>query len=177
MDKAAAPAVDLVELLGSSDDPRALDGRRHRLGGILVIAFCRSLREVVAEDLLPGQLASIRKFASHAFTGVLILKKVLLLIRWAPAALCVNEAPFFKSRMRDGRRFDGSLHLPRTWSAFSDGVLESAANFLIRHLKMVIASTRTIRKVEPCRVVNDDHAATCPTWIEISGAPSAPASE
>ena len=43
MDKAAAPALDLVELLGSMEDPRALDGRRHRLGDILVIAFCTVL--------------------------------------------------------------------------------------------------------------------------------------
>ncbi len=35
MDNAAAPALKLIELLGSLDDPRALDGRRHRLGGIL----------------------------------------------------------------------------------------------------------------------------------------------
>ena len=40
MDKAAPPAVDLVELLASLDDPRALDGRRHRRADILVIAFC-----------------------------------------------------------------------------------------------------------------------------------------
>jgi predicted transposase YbfD/YdcC len=43
MDKAAFPAVDLVELLSSLDDPRAVDGRRHRLGDILVIAFCTVL--------------------------------------------------------------------------------------------------------------------------------------
>ena len=41
MDKTAA--VDLVELLGDLDDPRAADGRRHRLGDILVIAFCTVL--------------------------------------------------------------------------------------------------------------------------------------
>ena len=38
-----AAAVDLVKLLGDLDDPRALDGRRHRLGDILVIAFCTVL--------------------------------------------------------------------------------------------------------------------------------------
>ena len=41
MDKATT--VGLVELLGGLDDPRALDGRRHRLGDILVIAFCTVL--------------------------------------------------------------------------------------------------------------------------------------
>ena len=43
MDKADAPALELVELLASLDDPRPLDGRRHRLGDILVIAFCTVL--------------------------------------------------------------------------------------------------------------------------------------
>ena len=39
MDKVAAPAPGLVELPGSLDDPRAADGRRHRSGGVLVIAL------------------------------------------------------------------------------------------------------------------------------------------
>jgi hypothetical protein len=43
MDKAAAPAGDLVDVLSCLEDPRALDGRRHHLGDILTIAFCTVL--------------------------------------------------------------------------------------------------------------------------------------
>ena len=136
MDKVAAPAVDLVELLGSLDDPRALDGRRHRLADILVIAFCTVLcgqQEFTAmerfgqqkEAWLRGFLALPGGVPSHdtfrAVLSALDAKQLArALIDWTEGIRRKLGGEIVaidgKSARRSGSSARAALHLVNAWA-------------------------------------------------------------
>ena len=136
MDKAAGPTVDLVELLGSLDDPRVVDGRRHRLGDILVIAFCTVLcgqEEFTAmerfgqqkEAWLRGFLELPAGIPSHdtfrAVLSALDAKQLAqTLITWTEGVREKLGAEIVaidgKSARRSGSGVRAALHLVNAWA-------------------------------------------------------------
>lgn len=136
MDKAVFPAHDLVALLGNLDDPRALDGRRHRLGDILVIAFCTVLcgqEEFTAmerfgqqkEQWLRGFLTLPGGIPSHdTFRAVLSAldarQLAQTLIDWTQSVRAKLGGEIVaidgKSARRSGTDARAALHLVNAWA-------------------------------------------------------------
>ena len=137
MDNAEAAVTDLVGLLSGLDDPRALDGRRHRLGDILVIAFCTVLcgqEEFTAmqrfglekQGWLRGFLALTAGIPSHdTFRAVLCAldakQLAQTLITWTegvreklgrPEIVAIDG----KSARRSGASAKAALHLVNAWA-------------------------------------------------------------
>lgn len=134
MDKAAG--VGLVELFAGLDDPRAVDGRRHRLGDILVIAFCTVLcgqEEFTAMERfgqqkegwlrgfleLPGGVPSHDTF--RAVLSALDAKQLAqVLIDWTESVRAKLGGEIVaidgKSARRSGAGARGTLHLVNAWA-------------------------------------------------------------
>ncbi len=135
MDKAAA-AFGLIEWFDGLDDPRALDGRRHRLGDILVIAFCTVLcgqEEFTAMERfglekeswlrgfleLPGGIPSHDTF--RAVLSALDAKQIAqVLIDWTEGVRAKLGGEIVaidgKSARRSGSSARAALHLVNAWA-------------------------------------------------------------
>jgi hypothetical protein len=117
MDKAASRALDLVELLSRLDDPRALDGRRHRLETQQFESRMRLLIQKAAPEphLAPSFARSAHPSADLAHEERLASQQL---------SLFPGQAHFHE-RAAVGQSFDelgvGSLTYPQQKGLFTPG--------------------------------------------------------